>query len=121
MSAASFEDVFADVQRSKCTAVYASSSDLKLLLDAFRRDKIDYQVFPEFISTSQLSEEQTKIADAKAAGEKQALERRRKLEETRTLQAMREALSHCRIEDVTDHVGALSSRRSDGVSPRLHR
>ena len=33
----------------------------------------------------------------------------------------RAALSRCRTEDVTDRVGALSSRRGDGFAPRLQR
>ena len=83
------DDVFADVQRSRCAAVYASAADLKLLLDAFRREKIAYQLFPEPVLSRQLDTEKAAIASGKAQDEREALERRRQADEQRRLQALR--------------------------------
>ncbi len=89
LNANSPDDVFADVQRSRCGAVYASAADLKLLLDAFRREKIAYQLFPEPVLNKQLETERASIASGKAQDERDALERRRQADEQRRLEALR--------------------------------
>lgn len=86
----SFEGVFRDVQRSRCSAVYAAAADLKLLLDALRRDRIAYQIFEETISSDQVKKEQERISAASAADEKAALDRQKQAEDARTLRAVRE-------------------------------
>lgn len=90
LESASFEDVFKDVQRSRCSAVYASAADLKLLLEALRREQITYQVFEETISLDQIKAEKERIAAAETADEKAALDREKQAEDARTLHAVRE-------------------------------
>lgn len=87
---ASFEEVFKEVQRSQCSAVYAAAPDLKLLLEALRRDQITFQVFEETISSDEIEKEKQRIAAAETADEKAALDREKQAEDARTLHAVRE-------------------------------
>ena len=86
----SADDVFKDVQRSKCAAIYASASDLQPLLRALSRERITYQLFPDPVLRSQLTAQKQRLADAKASDERSALARQRSAEEAQALQAQRD-------------------------------
>lgn len=67
----SFEQAYVLSQRNKCGAIYASSLELKDLLSALDREKVNYVVIPKWIENSKFLETKAYLESIKSATDKE--------------------------------------------------
>lgn len=117
------EQAFILAKKSQCGAIYANAKEMKLILEALKRDNISYRVISLWFQNNDISSENEKILAAKTAALQSEEEKKRLLEEEQKLkeasQSTAEAQRAKKQEALRNTYSAAAKALSDELGKSL--